>query len=572
MTTVALIDGYIDEPTCLGVPPYISPYPRYITGAIKEINPGIKISYHTIDQIREQKSILKRINQANIVIIIAGMTVPGRYLSGRPLQPNELKRILVHLNSPKKILCGPAARYGFGIAGGKKTKKIMPNIDNIDLIITGDPEIVIADIIKNNIHLHHVNPSKKRSHSAAIGTYATEGATIVSEHPYFPSRLIAEIETYRGCPRFITNGCSFCIEPQKGPPDFRPISQVISEIKALYQQGIRHFRIGNQPCLFSYQAKDATTKEIPIPNPAALEQLFSGIHKVAPRLETLHIDNVNPGVVAKYPEESAEIMQTIIQYHTPGDVAAFGVESLDPEVIKQNNLKANEHQIFQAINLFNEIGKKRGNNGLPHLLPGINFVLGLKGETKKTYTINYDFLKKIIEKNLIVRRINIRQVIPIPGTRMEQTGNNIIRKHKKLFQHFKYNVAHTIEQPLLQKMVPKGIILTDVICELWRGKTTFGRQLGSYPLLVGIPGKYPIHQRLNVCVIDHGYRSITALPYPAHINTAPRETIEHLPGIGKKRAIRILLGRPFSNKEQFIECLDDQTIAQNTLHYISFQQ
>jgi radical SAM superfamily enzyme with C-terminal helix-hairpin-helix motif len=31
-----IIDGYVDEPACLGVPPYISPYIRAIAGVLKE--------------------------------------------------------------------------------------------------------------------------------------------------------------------------------------------------------------------------------------------------------------------------------------------------------------------------------------------------------------------------------------------------------------------------------------------------------------------------------------------------------------------------------------------------------
>jgi len=33
---VLIIDGYVDEPACLGVPPYMSPDPRYIAGALVE--------------------------------------------------------------------------------------------------------------------------------------------------------------------------------------------------------------------------------------------------------------------------------------------------------------------------------------------------------------------------------------------------------------------------------------------------------------------------------------------------------------------------------------------------------
>ena len=55
MSKVLIVDGYVDEPTCLGVPPYISPYPRYIYGAIKAADAATSIHYLTIDQIRNDQ-------------------------------------------------------------------------------------------------------------------------------------------------------------------------------------------------------------------------------------------------------------------------------------------------------------------------------------------------------------------------------------------------------------------------------------------------------------------------------------------------------------------------------------
>jgi radical SAM superfamily enzyme with C-terminal helix-hairpin-helix motif len=440
-----------------------------------------------------------------------------------------------------------------------------------DAIITGDAEIVIHELLQHNFQINTTNLSQKRINAEHISTYATKGAEIVKQHPYYPHQLNAEIETYRGCPRQITGGCSFCIEPKKGLPDFRSIDSVLEEINALYTQGVRHFRIGNQPCLFSYQSQSVGKDEYPRPNPDAIEVLFSGIRNIAPDLQTLHIDNVNPGVVARYPEESTKIIETIIRYHTPGDVAAFGVESVDPQVIKQNNLKADITLIKDAIRLFNKHGAKRGNNGLPELLPGLNFIFGLKGETKKTFDLNYAFLQSLIDEDLLVRRINIRQLLPLKGTEMGEIGGSNIRKHKTLFQSFKYKVKTTIEQPLLEQLIPKDTILTDVYTELHKGHLTFARQLGSYPLLVGIPGKYPLNTPYSVRIIDHGYRSVTGIPYPLEINTCPRKTIESLEGIGKKRAIRILRYRPFTTKEELKNIIDDTNIIEHIFPFITLK-
>jgi radical SAM superfamily enzyme with C-terminal helix-hairpin-helix motif len=571
MLKVSILDGYVDEPTCLGVPPYISPYPRYIAGAIWCYDKYSQISYLTIDQLRKDNKYVQFLSKSDLIIVIAGISVPGRYLSGFPASPWEIKSILKNIKKPKKILCGPSALYGFGISGGKKIRETYLVEDVFDLIVKGDCEIIISDILNNINDIENVNPSQTRKRARDIRDYAIKGANIIKQHPFYPIHLITEIETYRGCPRSIVGGCSFCSEPSKGPPDFRPIENILKEVESLYLNGVIHFRIGNQPCIFSYMSKNASESEFPQPNPDALEKLFKGIRNVAPGLKTLHIDNANPGIIARYPTECKSIAKTIIKYHTSGDVAAFGVESVDPVVIKKNNLKASAKEIYFAIKLLNDIGSNIGYNGMPELLPGLNFVLGLNGETKRTYDLNYDFLKRNLDNGMLLRRINLRQIIPIPGTRMYHISNKIIYRNKREFRNFKRKVRENIELPLLKKMLPIGRVLKDIFTETYKGKLTFGRQMGSYPLLVGIPGIHQLNIFLNVKVTNHGYRSITAVPFPLDINNAQRTTIEAIPNIGSKRAIRILANRPFSNNEQLINSFDDAKIVEKILEYISIR-
>lgn len=561
---ITILDGYVDEPTCLGVPPYISPYPRYIAGSI--LDAGENVHYLTIDQLRINDEKVKLLYRSDVIVVIAGMAVPGRYLSGFPASPKELS-FLNGLEKPIKILCGPAARHGFGISGGKKAFNSRELEKSFDLIIKGDPEIIINQLILKRFNVDAVDPNASRDSAKEIRDFAIKGANIVKEHPNFPDYLIAEVETYRGCPRAITGGCSFCIEPLKGIPDFRPIKDIIDEIKALYNTGIKHFRIGNQPCIFSYMSEGVGELEFPKPNPEAIEKLFSGIRNVAPDLKTLHIDNANPGTIARYPEECKKIAKIIVRYHTSGDVAAFGVESADPEVIKKNNLKADPDDVIKAVRILNEVGRTRGDNGLPELLPGLNFVFGLNGESRRTFEYNYELLKRLMEENLLVRRINLRQVIPFPGTRIYDIGDKLVRKHKEYFKRFKRLVRETIDRPMLEKIVPRGTLLKYVYTEIHKGKTTFARQLGSYPLLVGIPGELELGRFIDVKVIDYGFRSITALPYPFPINSLPRETIEALPRIGKKRAIRILKNRPFKKEKEFLASMDDASVGREIMEF-----
>ena len=113
--------------------------------------------------------------------------------------------------------------------------------------------------------------------------------------------------------------------------------------------------------------------------------------------------------------------------------------------------------------------------------------------------------------------------------------------------------------------------MRNIYTEKYNGKLTFSRQIGSYPILIGIPGIIPLNVYLDVKVVDYGYRSITAVPFPLNINSAKRETIEALPYIGKKRATRIMVQRPFNSEKQLINSIDDLNIGKKLLEYISFK-
>lgn len=568
---VFIIDGYNDEPAGLGVPPYLDVYARYTAGAIWTYNRSIEVFYYTIDEVRQNFDfIIKKANSAQLVIVIGGMIVPGKYLGGKPIKLEEALRIAKLLTKPIKVLGGPAARYGFGFEGGKTPKLIRELEDYYDLIVKGDLEIAIHQLLTEKLRVEAVDPYAKRENAHEIRDYAIKGAKIVLDHPNYGLNLICEIETYRGCPRVITGGCSFCAEVLYGLPDFRPVRDIVDEIEALHQFGVRHFRLGRQPDIYSYMAKGVGETEFPKLNPPALEKLFSAIRNVAPNLKVLHIDNANPGAIAHHPEEAREITKIIVKYHTPGDVAAFGVESADPVVIKANNLKAQPDEAMKAIEIINEIGSRRGWNGLPELLPGINFVHGLIGETVQTYQLNLEFMKEVLNRGLLVRRINIRQCIPLPGTRMWKVGNKIIKRHKSIFKIYKEKMRREVDLPMLKKVVPTWIILKEVFTEQHDGTMTLARQVGSYPILVCIPLKINLNQFIDIVVVDHGYRSVTGLPVPLKINQVSVEILAKIPGIGRKRAAKIAVNRPIKSSEDLIKIVNDEKIVKKILDIADF--
>jgi radical SAM superfamily enzyme with C-terminal helix-hairpin-helix motif len=297
--------------------------------------------------------------------------------------------------------------------------------------------------------------------------------------------------------------------------------------------------------------------EFPRPNPSALKQLFEGIRSECPNIETLHIDNANPGVIARFPKECEEIAKTIVQYHTPGDVAAFGVESVDPEVIKKNNLKAMPEQTMQAIKLLNKVGATRGTNGLPELLPGVNFLFGLVGETQETYKLNLQFMKEVLDRGYLVRRINIRQVIPFPDTEMGKIGNRIIKKNKLTFAKYKEKMRNEVDLPMLRRVIPSGTVLRRVRSEVHEGNMTHARQVGTYPLLVTIPDSIPLNLWFDITVVAHGYRSVTGIPYPLKLNSATPRLLRALPKISEKEVLNIMRKRPINNLNELKDILPE---------------
>ncbi|EMA33712.1 radical SAM protein [Haloarcula japonica] len=542
---VTIVDGYVDEPAHFGVPPYISTYPRYAAGALVDAGvPREQITYHTIDELREDNAVWRDVEAADLLVYVGGMTVPGKYVGGTPAEPDEVRELAWTANGTS-IMGGPV-RFGVGEANEGASETARDDLD-FDFLAMADVEAAVFDLVESG--LEGFNDRYRDIEEET--RWARAGAFVVEQHPNHPEYLICEMETSRGCPY----RCSFCTEPMYGNPDFRPPESVVDEVDALSDRGVKHFRLGRQADILAYGGDGEA------PNPDALRRLYGGIREVAPDLETLHLDNMNPITVVKWPEKAREGIRIIAEHNTPGDTAAFGLESADPNVMSDNNLNVTADQCFEAVKIVNEVAGWRpgGEKGtapnfgddaarrLPKLLPGINLVHGLKGETRETFEHNKRFLQRVYDEGLMLRRVNIRQVMAFEGTDMADTGAEIAKDHKQLFKQYKQEVRETIDNPMLKRVAPPGTVLPDVHLEYHQDGKTFGRQLGTYPLLVGIPGERELGSVVDIAVTDHGYRSVTGVPYPLDLNSASMDELTAIPGIGRSTAGDVVVNRPYES-------------------------
>ena len=541
-----VLDGYEDEPAAFGVPPYVGFHIRYVCGVLEQHK--IDYRYMTIDQWRlcsevEREQILRDVSG---FVCIAGAVVPGRYIRGTPISQRESSELIRGL--PREI---PALFGGWAVRGWKQ-QGWMPLRPNLFLAVQ-DTDATLNGFLKTGSWKHERRTSEQWTTWAQLGAQSRA----VVNHPDLGTEekrgpLTYEVEVYQGCVRF-KRGCKFCIEPKKGVPIWRTPEDIIQEVKFAHDVGVQHVRLGGMTDTYTYMAEGVKELEYPIPNPEPIAKLLHGLREDE-RLQILHTDNGNPSIIAENIEPSTEITKTLVETLSDGAVLSFGLESADPNVHAENWLNCDASQLKSALRLINQYGRVRGERGLPKLLPGLNFIAGLNGERTETYSMNLNLLQELRNEGLLLRRINIRQV----------EGEGFQEIPELEFKKFKSAVRDTIDSPLLQELFPLGHVLKDVHWETHDGRTrlpihltdehvgehvhgraglTFGRQIGAYPILIGVPYHIPLETSSDIMITGHGARSITGVEIGLSIDTASEKQLEAIPGIGKKAAWNLVSAR-----------------------------
>ena len=554
-----ILDGYEDEPAAFGVPPYVGFHIRYVCGVFEQHK--IDYTYMTIDQWRltSQQERQEVLRTTEGFVCIAGAVVPGRYIRGTPISRKESTELIRLL--PRDI---PALFGGWAVRGWKQ-QGWLPLRSNLFLAVQ-DTDATLNQFLKNGTWKH------ERRNAEEWTTWAQLGATskAVTHHPDLGTDekkgpLTYEVEVYQGCVRF-KRGCKFCIEPKKGIPIWRTPDDIIREVKLAHDSGVQHVRLGGMTDTYTYMAEGVKDLEYPIPNPEPIAQLLHGLRE-DDRLGILHTDNGNPSIIAENIEPSTEITKTLVETLSDGAVLSFGLESADPSVHAANWLNCDAQQLKSALRLINEYGRGRGERGLPKLLPGLNFIAGLNGERPETYDMNLNLLRELRNEGLLLRRINIRQV----------EGEGFQEIPQSEFKQFKSAVRETIDTPLLQELFPLGHVLRDVHWETHDGRTrlpvhlteehtgnsihgraglTFGRQIGAYPILIGVPYHIPLESSSNIMITGHGARSITGVEVGLDINSVTEKQLEAIPGIGKKAAWNLISARARLKRKEIAPSLE----------------
>ncbi|MBG0568726.1 radical SAM protein [Actinoplanes sp. NEAU-A11] len=419
-----------------------------------------------------RQNAIKLLRDAATVIVVAGDAVPSVHLHAHNGSLDEIIRILACVRG-RRVLLGPMANH------------VLANAD------------AYAGLF-DALHTHTITSKDIAVGSRAGAPFEKLRADrdsfidLVGELGWEP---VGEIELYRGCTR--RRYCSFCNEPVKSAAVvFRDLQDVLDEVHQLYVAGVRHLRLGQQTCFFSAWNRDVTK----------IEQLLAGIRDGCPDLEVLHIDNADPLAVAS--PAGARISALVAQYCSEGNCAPMGMESFDPAVIETNALTCTPQILRRAIDNINAVGTQRGPAGLPTLLPGINIIYGLPGETHRTHLANLQGLDSLMTAGVMCHRTNVRQARAYAGTPL--AGMNAdIPPSQEHFTTWKADIDSIWDQPMKQRVYPVGLRLRGLHSFFVTGRGTWFRRLGSYPIqVVERDAVVPHYTPADLTVTEHAPRFI----------------------------------------------------------------
>lgn len=492
--TAVILDCYTVEPSGLGVPPYLSAYVRDAYSALSRALPGVDVRYLTIDDVRwvlnggvpsvapplsdaltysataNRDHAIGLLRDAVIVVVIAGDAVPSVHLHARNGALAEITRVLTCVRG-RRVLLGPLVAYA----------KARPAA------------------MFDALHSHTVTSAELSVGSAVAAPYERlradrdSYAELVAQLRWRP---IAEIELYRGCTR--RRFCSFCNEPVKAPSvDFRDVGDVLDEIARLSEAGVRDFRLGQQTCFFSYHHRD----------PERIERLLAGVWQVCPELAVLHIDNADPLAVAS--PAGKRIAALVARYCTEGNCAPMGVETFDPAVVARNALTCSPEVLLRAVENVNDVGAARGPGGLPTLLPGLNLVYGLPGETHRTHMANLTWLSKIYERGMLCHRTNVRQARAFPGTPLAAIQQREPPPSAEHFPTWKADIDQTWDAPMKMRVYPRDLRVAGLHSFFVTGLGTWFRRLGSYSIQIVEPDTAgALYEPADLVVTGHAPRHL----------------------------------------------------------------
>ncbi len=126
-------------------------------------------------------------------------------------------------------------------------------------------------------------------------------------------------------------------------------------------------------------------------------------------------------------------------------------------MVERNNLTCTPDILMRAVQHINNAGAGRGPGGLPKLLPGLNLIYGLPGESHGTHVANLLGLNRILDAGLLCHRTNVRLARAFPGTPLAELGAQAPLPSAEHFASWKADIDFGWDQPMKERVYPTGL-------------------------------------------------------------------------------------------------------------------
>lgn len=143
------------------------------------------------------------------------------------------------------------------------------------------------------------------------------------------------------------------------------------------------------------------------------------------------------------------------------------------------------------------------------LLPGLNLIYGLPGETHRTHMVNLRGLAGILDAGLLCHRTNVRLARAFPGTPLAALGEREALPSGEHFASWKADIDFTWDQPMKERVYPTDLRVPGLHSYFISEEGTYWRRLGSYSIQVVERGAaVPLGTTGDLVVTDHSPRVI----------------------------------------------------------------
>lgn len=266
----------------------------------------------------------------------------------------------------------------------------------IDVVVVGEGEVAFPALLERFFSNRDYEDVKRLAFFDQDRRYRFTGRAPAIELGEFPAfapkhRRFSPIEISRGCPW----ACKFCQTPflMGGRMRHRPINSIVHYAQIAKTHGLRDLRFIT-PASFAYGSLDGRSV-----NPRVLEQMLQSVAEIFGK------DHVYLGSFPSEvrPENVTRETLSLIKKYCANNNIIIGAQTGSLSLLKFIHRGHGIQEVIRAVQLSVEAG----------IIPNVDFIFGLPGETKEDVKETLDLMVYLIK---LGARIHSHTFMPLVGT------------------------------------------------------------------------------------------------------------------------------------------------------------